>query len=221
MKRHNGLWIGISLGVLAAAPALAGSGPMPLRPERELRPELIPVPVRSNAGVEVWTDVGEGSAVRPGEVVDVYVRTDRSAYIAVVDIDTRGRARLLYPVAPGDDGFVRGGRLVAIPGPYADYRLAVAGPSGTERIVALASDRPLVHRWRDALETSADLSVRDDRFYGDYDARGGNAYPASGSPRVELLEPQLVPVPVRRGNVDRADTWFEVVSRARYRARRY
>jgi hypothetical protein len=213
MKRLHGLSTWISLGVLAAAaaPALAGPGAADLRREG-LRPQLVPVPV--HAGVEVWTDAGEGTPVRPGEFVDVYVRAERSSYIAVIDIDTRGRARLLYPTHPRDDGFVRGGRLVAIPGPHAEYRLAVTGPSGTERIVALSSDRPLVHSWREALAATEPYDHAGDAW-------GAAGYPAR-SLREERLEPRLVPVPVERcGNVERAETWFEVVRRARYRSPRF
>jgi hypothetical protein len=215
MKRFTWSASWISLGLLAAAgAAVAGPGTADLRQERGFDPELVPVPAEPRAWVEVWTDVGEGSVVRPGRFVDVYVRAARSSYLAVVDIDTRGRARLLWPVRRGDDGFARGGRLVAIPGPYADYRLAVTGPSGVERIVVLASDRPLVGRWREALEWS-------EPRYEEHGAMGVPGYPAPGSRRGERLEPQLVPVPVHGGFVERAETWFEVESRGRRRPPRY
>jgi|GEM_PF-5648226 len=96
--------------------------------------------------VDVWTDVGEGGVARRGESVRVYFRVNRDAYVTVYDIDTRGRRTRLFPRRGDGDGYVPGGRSVALPDPYDDYRLVVTGPRGTERIVAVASDRPRIGR---------------------------------------------------------------------------
>lgn len=158
--------------------------------------QLIRVPIEdvNDLRVRVWTEPGEGSLLFPGDDVRVRFRVDQDAYVVIYDIDTMGRVRLLFPEDPYDDGFVRGGRVVRLPGRGAGYRLMVSGPAGMERIVALASERPLVGRWRLFAE---DETLRQDR---------------SLSPRLVKapVEPRLVRVPVLDTEMARDETWFRV-----------
>jgi hypothetical protein len=193
---------------------------------RPLDPRLVPVPVEryGDLAVDVWTDAGNGAFLRPGEDVTVRFRVNRSAYVVVYDIDTRGRARLLFPTRPGDDGWVRAGELVQVPERWASYRLMVTGPAGTERIVALAADKPLVGRW----ERFADEDARAARFDdpGDYtryrtrDA-GTSVDRSAGTvaPRVVPVPtaPRVIPVPSPRTGISRDETWFEVAPARRWR----
>jgi hypothetical protein len=220
-----------ALLTIAAAPAWAER-----RPRTELEPRLVPVPVeRCDAlWIDVWTDAGEGAVLRRGDEVDVRFRTSDDAFVVVYNVDTRGRVRLLFPETPWDDGFVAAGRIVRVPSARAGYRLMVTGPAGVERVVALASHRPLASRWRELAE--ADLAAgRGDRAE-DWDLRGYAVEPGSvtieGRVRLETphagldlqvakapVEPRLVPVPVtprlqpvpigRRG-IARDATWFRV-----------
>ncbi len=159
-------------------------------------PELIRVPIEdlNDLRVRVWTEPGEGSLVFPGESVKVRFRVDDDAYVVVYDIDTMGRVRVLFPEDPYDDGFVRGGQVVRLPGRGAGYRLMVSGPAGVERIVALASDRPLRGRWQRFVDNDV---IRQD---------------GSLSPRLVRapVRPNLIPVPVNREGVARDETWLRV-----------
>lgn len=182
------------------------------------RPNLVPVPVErsGNLRVRVWTDIGDGGRVVPGESVDIFFRVNRSAYVAIYDVDTRGRVTRLFPRSPYDDGYVRGGRTVALPGPYADYRLVATGPAGVERIVAIASEDPILDRGgrfrggslhgRLELDGYLRLDGTSDWSDGAVDLSVALT-PASG--RVEL-RPDLVPVPVDRCGTARDETWFRV-----------
>lgn len=63
--------------------------------------------------VEVWTNRGD-DPYRPGQGAAVFVRADRDAYITLFRVDTDGRVRVLFPLEPWEDNFVRGGREVEI-----------------------------------------------------------------------------------------------------------
>jgi hypothetical protein len=203
------VWTASLLTVGAVLPAAASRD--------QVQPRLIPVPVGRTPSVQVWTDAGDGAVLFPGEKVDVAFRTNRDAFVVVVDIDTRGRARLLFPESRYDDGFVRGKRTVHIPTRRAGYRLQVTGPAGTERIVAFASDEPLVDFWRELAE--GELFAEDDLRGRDWDdvawrgsisIRTGNAdIVLAGGSRGDV-QPQLVRVPVEDCALTRDETWFRV-----------
>lgn len=228
MKRNTRIasWITASmlLGLTTAGPALArtdrgegGAG--------ALKPQLVRVPtdVVSRGAVSVWTSDGDGARLFPGETVNVFFRTRRDAFVTVVDIDTRGRAHLLFPRGR-DDGFVRAGRTVAIPERGARYRLEVTGPMGTERIIAFASDEPIGRNWRNLI---ADAGYDyEDRFGRHLDRDGAWGVAASGKlgdVRVEVAagRPLLVETPIEvpycGSPIFRDETWFEVVRPGRGR----
>jgi hypothetical protein len=195
------------------APAHSGRPPAPYVQE------VVPVPrpdARPAPGIDVWTRRGEGAALRPGQKVDIFFRARRDAFVLVYNIDTRGRVRLLFPRSPHDDGWVPGRTRIAIPGPHAGYELRVVGPPGVERIVALASNRPLVHRWREVVDRDlARHAGLDPGPYGRVVDRVVFASAGEGKPelrRVAPVRPQVVPTPIRAGReVRRDETWFRVV----------
>jgi len=181
-------------------------------PLPDYAPNLRPVPVTPRGGldVDVWTDAGGGAAVHPGEVVNVYFRTTRSAYVAIYDVDTAGRESLLFP-RRGESGWVEAGRTVALPGRFAGYELRVTGPAGVERLVALASDQPVVDRRGDYCLSPHGL-----------DAALGMRGPVDGGVVLaparfdRNAKPNLVRVPVRpqpQPLLARAETWFLVETR--------
>ncbi len=253
-KRTNmatlaGMLLVAAAAVSIASVASATTGPAGTDPGFEVRvvpveevgrmsPQLVRRP-RLDGGpqVEVWTSPGTGATVYPGQEMTVRFRTDRDAYVVVYDIDTRGNLRLLYPERPGDDGFVRGGIARRLPGRHAGYRLMVTGPPGLERIVALASDRPLVHRWRvyaeadladaglvieGALRTAGGAVLEAGIRVGDEDSGMTAAIHVGGSvdssPRLapRPVAPRLVPVPRGQAPVGRDETWFRVGRRWRW-----
>src|SRR5438445_10282882 len=74
-----------------------------------------PAPVRADdPPVQVWIDPS-GSLVQ-GDRVRVHVRTAQDAYVVVLRVDGEGRVRALFPLDPGEDDFVRGGRNVEVRG---------------------------------------------------------------------------------------------------------
>lgn len=97
--------------------------------------------------VEIWTD---NSQYYQGDEITISFRTNRDSYVAIYNIDTRGRVNLIFPTSPAENGWVQGGRTYRLPGTYDSYSLTVQGPAGTEYLQAVASREPLpIPAWYD------------------------------------------------------------------------
>jgi hypothetical protein len=212
MQTMNGTRIVTLTGALMltlAAAAIAAP------PRQELQPKISIEPRGHGLHVRVWTDVGEGGVAHPGQRVNVFFRTDRDAYVAVYNVDTRGKKTLLFPRGPRPDGYVRGGDVVELPGPRARYDLVVRGPRGIERVIAVASDRPLGNRPWEFDRAGLD----DDYGYGYYGSPGPEApvrvrASIQGAPVHRGLNLRIEPR--KRGiQVARDETWFDVETRRR------
>ncbi len=92
----------------------------------------------STFNVKVWTDK---TKYRIGEPVTFYLTADRDCYITLLDQGTSGTLRVLFPNPYQQDNFVRAGRSYAIPDAAAGYEIRVDGPSGVERVKAIATLR--------------------------------------------------------------------------------
>ena len=57
--------------------------------------------------VQVW--LNKNGWVQKGDRVKVYVRTDLDGYVVVLHAEPDGRIRVLFPVDPGDDYYLRSG----------------------------------------------------------------------------------------------------------------
>lgn len=97
--------------------------------------------------IEVWVDGEEEAVFYPGDTVRLHFRVNRDAFVLLYDLDTRGQVRRLFPRSRRDREFVEGGVIYTIPQHRAGYRLVASGPPGEEFVTAVASDRPLAHRW--------------------------------------------------------------------------
>ena len=62
----------------------------------------------------IWLDRGVDPVLEPGDRVRLYYRTDADAYLAILQIDTDGTTRMLYPRSPTENHYARADR---------DYRL--------------------------------------------------------------------------------------------------
>jgi hypothetical protein len=175
-------------------------------------------PMYDRGIVDVWNQGGTGVSVHPGQRMRVSFRTHEDAYVVLIDIDTRGRANLLFPESRYDDGFVQAGNTVNLPGRNAGYKLQVTGPAGVERIVAFASDEPLADHWQDLVNDDvADLGWSQPRTFTSWSANlsantgnvRGNV--AASSIQRNNLEPRLARVPDGPEFLGRDETWFRVL----------
>ncbi len=62
----------------------------------------------------IWLARGVDPLLQPGDRVRIFYRTDTDAYVAILQIDTDGTTRLLYPRSPAENNYARANR---------DYRL--------------------------------------------------------------------------------------------------
>ena len=85
-----------------------GLSPWPHSPA----PPLLPWRHASDPRVSVWTD-REGP-YRRGDAVRVFASTRANSYLTVLQIDTDGGLRVLFPREPWEDTWVRGGRVVEV-----------------------------------------------------------------------------------------------------------
>lgn len=106
--------------------------------------EIIVDPVVPDLTVDIWTDRGERAVYYPGERIKLYFRVSHDAFVVVYDVDTEGRVKLLFPPDPYRGGRVEGGARHALPPPTATWDMRVAGPTGIEYVVAVASTDPFV-----------------------------------------------------------------------------
>jgi len=88
--------------------------------------------------VKVWTDK---TKYRIGEPVTFYFTADQDCYITLLDQGTSGTLRVLFPNPYQQDNFVRAGKSYAVPDATAGYEIRVDGPSGLERVKAIATLR--------------------------------------------------------------------------------
>jgi len=77
-----------------------------------------------------------------GQEAQVTVETRDDGYVIVMQADVDGRVRVLYPLDPTDDNFVRGGHSFDIKGRGGKKSFYVDGPGGTGMVYAAYSSVP-------------------------------------------------------------------------------
>jgi hypothetical protein len=89
--------------------------------------------------VEIWTDDDE---YYEGDNIRISFRANRDCFVAIYNIDTRGRVNLIFPADEYDDNRIDGDQIYTIPGRYDDFDLTVQGPEGIEYLHIIAAKRP-------------------------------------------------------------------------------
>jgi uncharacterized protein DUF4384 len=105
--------------------------------------DISPAPGTASAGAPVRLWMNRDRVYREGEAVRLQVDTDVDGYLLVLNYDTDGRVRVLFPLDPRDDAQVQAGRRYEARDE--DGRQAfMAGGDGTGLIFAAISQEP----WR-------------------------------------------------------------------------
>src|SRR5258705_1313657 len=78
-----------------------------------------------------------------GDRARVYVQTVEDGHLVVLHADPDGRVRVLFPLDPSDDDFVRGGRRVEVRGRSNRDAFFVDANDGSGTVVAGLSPHPL------------------------------------------------------------------------------
>jgi len=111
-----------------------------------------------------------------GDHARVYVRTEQDGYLVVLHADAEGRVRVLFPLDPSDDDFVRGGKKLEVRDRADRDAFQIEGNEGSGTVlVAVAPD---------AYDFSA--FTRNDHW--DFRALGGPSATVKDDPLARLLD---------------------------------
>ncbi|HUF68492.1 MAG TPA: DUF4384 domain-containing protein [Longimicrobiales bacterium] len=90
--------------------------------------------------VQVWFD--QDGNYDQGDRVRVFARALRDGYMVILHADLDGRVRVLFPLDPVQDDFVRGGQTLEILGRGDDGAFAIVRPEGYGTVLAAWSPDP-------------------------------------------------------------------------------
>src|SRR5262245_23681668 len=97
--------------------------------------------VRSDdPSVQLW--ISDDRRFLPGDRAKVQVRTRDDGYLLVLHVDTDGHLRVLFPIDPRDDDFVRGGRKYEIRGRGGREAFTADSKTGQGTVYAAVSSDP-------------------------------------------------------------------------------
>jgi len=103
-------------------------------------PHAAQAPAQSAPAVKVWLD---NDRVDPGSWVRVQVRLADDGYLLVLAADPQGNVRVLFPLDPGADAFVRTGRTVDVRGRGNRGSFLVGEAGGDGVVLAARTTAPL------------------------------------------------------------------------------
>ena len=109
------MWIMGAVTVMAVLASGRGSDVMePTGDAGRLDPVVSYIHAQQVPEPRIWLDRGADPVVEAGDRVRIYYRTPADAYVAILQIDTDGTTRMLYPRSPTENHYARADR---------DYRL--------------------------------------------------------------------------------------------------
>jgi hypothetical protein len=90
--------------------------------------------------IDIWTDK---KRYRAGEVIRFFFRTDRDCYLTLIDYETSGAIKVLFPNLFHQSNYIKEGRTYSIFDPESEVKLTVEPPTGIEKVKAIATTEPL------------------------------------------------------------------------------
>src|SRR5918995_6010831 len=90
--------------------------------------------------IQIWIN-NDGRFLR-GDRARVHVRTEDDGYLIVLHADAEGHLRVLFPIDPTDDDFVRGGKKYEVEGRGGRDAFDVGDRSGRGSVYAAVSRSP-------------------------------------------------------------------------------
>ncbi|MDQ3136777.1 MAG: DUF4384 domain-containing protein, partial [Gemmatimonadota bacterium] len=102
---------------------------------------VTPSPSGDDPAIQIW--ISDNRRFHPGERAKVQVRARQDGYLVVFHADPDGHLRVLFPIDPNDDNFVRGGRKYEIRGRGGRESFTADEGKGRGTIYAAVSHDPL------------------------------------------------------------------------------
>jgi len=97
-----------------------------------------PLPsTHDDPSIRLW--LSDDGRYRPGDRASVRVQTRDDGYLIVLHVDPERQVRVLFPLNPGDDNFVRGGKRYEIHGRGGREAFTVTGRSARGTVYAAVS----------------------------------------------------------------------------------
>ena len=103
-------------------------------------PRAVPAAPGNDPAVKVWLN---SDRIEPGDWARARVRVADDGYLLVLAADPEGRVRVLFPLDPSDDAFVRGGRTLDLRGRGSRGSFLVGDVGGTGVVLAARTAQPL------------------------------------------------------------------------------
>ena len=94
-------------------------------------------PTHDDPTIRLW--LSDDGRYRPGDRARVRVQARNDGYLIVLHVDPERRVRVLFPLNPGDDNFVRGGKRYEIQGRGGREAFTVTGRSAQGTVYAAVS----------------------------------------------------------------------------------
>ncbi len=126
------------VGLLSPVPARADQSEAGTDPQRLL---AIGEPATDAIDLQVWTDQDEGS-LKPGEPVEVHLKSSRDAYVIAVYVSSTGNVILLFPNRDTQDNHVRAGKEYKLFGKDSAVQISVSETRPEARIAFYVSSKP-------------------------------------------------------------------------------
>lgn len=106
--------------------------------------------------IKVWTEKGDFQkgardisivpktrSYRIGDKINLYFNSEKDCYLTLLNYGTSGKMTVLLHNGVSHDNFIKAGRTYAIPGEEYPFDYVLSGPSGTERIKAIGTNRKI------------------------------------------------------------------------------
>ncbi|MEQ1638498.1 MAG: DUF4384 domain-containing protein [Methylococcales bacterium] len=103
------------------------------------------------------------SSYQIGEKLQINFSVNKPMYVRIVVINSEGKIDSIFPNAYQSDNYCKPGKKYSIPAPTSDFTLNIGGPAGTDKLRAVADDKPIP---ADALHFTADGQFDEDTMVG-------------------------------------------------------
>lgn len=89
--------------------------------------------------IEIWT---EKKSYHVGEEICFCFRSDQDCYLTLIDYETNGNVKILFPNRYYQNNFIKAGKTHVIPGSEYGFKLNIEPPAGVEKVKAIATTKP-------------------------------------------------------------------------------
>lgn len=91
-------------------------------------------------GVNIWINKGCGSVYRLGEPLEVHIRSKKSGYLTIFDLQPNGKVRIIFPNGYRQRNYIRAGREYRLPAPRDNFIFRIAPPVGRDDLLAVVTE---------------------------------------------------------------------------------